>query len=352
MAALSTALTTQLRIRSPIILAGMGPVSNANIAAAVTNAGGLGVLGGPHEPNALREEIRKLKDMLVDDKTCFGVDLLLPQVGGGARKTNFDYTQGKLSEVIDVLVEERCRLFVSAVGVPPNWVVERLHAAGCFVMNMVGHPKHVDKALDVGADMICAQGSEAGGHTGSMATMALVPQCIDRCIGRKSPLTGGPVHVIAAGGIYDGRTTAAALALGAEAVWVGTRFLASEESGGTKVHKAGVVSAGAGETVQTLNYSGRPCRMLNTEYVQEWEGPRKAEAEKLLAVGKIPFNEDMGSAIKEGRTLSVSRIQPLFMGQNSASIRKVEPVSIIMHELVAGAATVLKSRAGLISSKL
>merc|ERR1719446_1138357 len=151
---------------------------------------------------------------------------------------------------------------------------------------MVGHPKHVDKALDAGVDMICAQGMEAGGHTGSIATMCLVPQCIDRCRGRQSPLTGGPVHVVAAGGIYDGRTTAAALALGAEAVWVGTRFLASVESAGTKVHKAGVVRCGAGETVQTLNYSGRPCRMLTTDYVKEWEGPRKSEAETLLAKGK------------------------------------------------------------------
>ena len=85
-----------------------------------------------------------------------------------------------------------------------------------------------------------------------------------------------------------------------EAVWVGTRFLASEESGGTKLHKEGVVQALAGETVQSLNYSGRPCRMLRTPYVEEWEGARKAEAARLLGAGKIPFNEDMDQARKWG----------------------------------------------------
>lgn len=160
------------------------------------------------------------------------------------------------------------------------------------------------------------------------------------------------MHVVAAGGIYDGRTTAAALALGAEAVWVGTRFLASEESGGTAVHKAGVIRSHAGETVQTLNYSGRPCRMLATDYVKQWEDSRRAEARELLDAGKIPFNEDLSRAIEEKRTLSMSEIQPLFMGQNSASITRVEPVVTIMRDLVDGAAAVLRSRAGCVSAKL
>jgi len=280
------------------------------------------------------------------------VDMLLPQIGGGARKTNFDYTGGTLEEMVDILVEEQCRLFVSAVGVPPMWVVDKLHKGGCLVMNMAGHPKHVAKALDAGVDIICAQGMEAGGHTGQIATMCLVPQCIDACRGRTSPLTGDAVPVVAAGGIYDGRTVAAALSLGAEAVWVGTRFLASEESGGTKLHKEGVVQALAGETVQSLNYSGRPCRMLRTPYVEEWEGARKAEAARLLGAGKIPFNEDMDQAIEQGRPLSMAKVQPLFMGQNSAAIHSIEPVSAIMHELVHGAAAVLLSRANLVTSKL
>lgn len=352
MTTISTPLTEQLRIKKPVILAGMGPVSNANVAAAVTNAGGLGVLGMAAGPDGLRKQIHNLKELIKDDKTCFGVDYLLPQVGGNARKTNYDYTGGTLDQIIDICCEEKCRLFVSAVGVPPKWVIDRLHGAGCLVMNMVGHPKHVDKALDLGVDIVCAQGSEAGGHTGSIATTCLVPQCVDRCAGRKSPLTGGPVHVVAAGGIYDGRTTAAALALGAEAVWVGTRFLASEESGATKIHKAGVVSCKAGETIQTLNYSGRPCRMKTTEYVMEWEGPRKAEATALIAEGKVPFNVDISRATKEGRQLKFSHIQPLFMGQNAAAINEVLPCATIMDELVEGAAAVLQRKASCVVSKL
>merc|ERR1712086_519740 len=121
-------------------------------------------------PKQMGGEIEELKEML-DDKTCFGVDLLLPQVGGSARKTNVDYTKGALPELIDVIVNSGARLFVCAVGVPPNWAVDKLHAAGVLCGNMVGHPKHVSKALAAGADIIIAQGYEAGGHTGDVATM-------------------------------------------------------------------------------------------------------------------------------------------------------------------------------------
>ncbi len=99
-----------------------------------------------------------------------------------------------------MLVEERIKLFVCAVGVPPKWVVDRLHSAGVLVMNMVGLPKHAEKALECGCDMICAQGTEAGGHTGDLATSVLVPAVVDLCKGRLSPLTNKPVMVVAAGG--------------------------------------------------------------------------------------------------------------------------------------------------------
>jgi NAD(P)H-dependent flavin oxidoreductase YrpB (nitropropane dioxygenase family) len=119
----------------------------------------VGVMGGfGYTPNHLRKEIAELKRLLVDKSSPFGIDLLLPQVGGNARKTNKDYTDGALPELIDIIVDSGAKLFVSAVGVPPVWVVEKLHKHGILVQNMIGAPKHVLKALDVGVDIICAQG--------------------------------------------------------------------------------------------------------------------------------------------------------------------------------------------------
>merc|ERR1719198_536904 len=129
--------------------------------------------------------IQMLKDELVDKNAPFGVDLLIPQVGGSARKTNKDYTGGHLPELIDIMIEGGAKLFICAVGVPPVWVVEKLHSAGILVMNMVGHVKHVEKALAVGVDLICAQGGEGGGHTGDVATSILIPKVVDACRDRK-----------------------------------------------------------------------------------------------------------------------------------------------------------------------
>ena len=101
----------------------------------------------------------------------YGSALLLPAVGKGARTTNYDYTHGKLGELIDVIIESGAKLFVTAVGVPPAWAVKRLYGAGILIMNMVGSTRHVEKALAVGIDIICAQGSEGGGHTGDVGTI-------------------------------------------------------------------------------------------------------------------------------------------------------------------------------------
>ena len=177
---MSCPLTELLGIKYPVLLAGMANISMPELAAAVSNAGGLGVIGGAFiSPQTLRKHLRELKSLLVDKSAPFGVDLLLPQVGGGSRATNKDYTNGTLGELVDIMIDEGTTLFVCAVGVPPVPVVELLHAAGVLVMNMVGSPKHVKKALAVGVDAICAQGTEAGGHTGDVATTVLIPQCVD-----------------------------------------------------------------------------------------------------------------------------------------------------------------------------
>ena len=122
-----------------------------------------------------------------------------------------------------MVIEEGAKLFISAVGVPPKRVIDRLHENGILVMNMVGHPKHAIKALEAGVDCVCAQGGEGGGHTGDIPGNILIPAVVDAASKYKSPLTGEPALVVAAGGIYNGRSLAAALMQGAVGVWVGTR---------------------------------------------------------------------------------------------------------------------------------
>ncbi|EAU34481.1 conserved hypothetical protein [Aspergillus terreus NIH2624] len=243
---IQTPLTQLLGIQHPVLLAGMAKASSAPLAAAVSNAGGLGTVGGlGYSPEQLSEMLTELKAGLRDPSLPFGVDLALPQVGGNARKTNHDYTNGKLDQLIDVVISHGAKLFVSAVGVPPEHVIKRLHDAGILIMNMVGAPKHAEKALKLGVDIVCAQGGEGGGHTGDIPFSVLVPAVVDVAKKYTSPLTGKPAMVVAAGGVNDGRSLAASLALGAVGVWVGTRFVASVESGASRLHKEAVVGAQA-----------------------------------------------------------------------------------------------------------
>ena len=168
----STPLTAVLGIEHPIMCAGMGGVTGAELASAVSNADGIGTIGAIGlSPEGLRAEIRRTKAMLregdsISGTVPFGVDLLLPTTGGSARKTNKDYTHGALDQMVDIMLVP---LFVCAVGVPPLWVIEKLHSNGTLVMNMIGQPRHAEKALELGVDIICAQGTEAGGHTGGLS---------------------------------------------------------------------------------------------------------------------------------------------------------------------------------------
>ncbi|BEI79588.1 hypothetical protein CcaverHIS002_0101170 [Cutaneotrichosporon cavernicola] len=290
---ITTPITELFGIQHPVLLAGMNVAAGPRLAAAVSNAGGLGVIGGVgYTPKHLRGVIKEIKEGLNSPDLPFGVDLLLPQVGGSARKTNYDYTKGNLDALIDVIIEEKAKLFVCAVGVPPKHVVDKLHKHGILVMNMIGHPKHADKALAVGVDIICAQGGEGGGHTGSIPTSILIPAVVDRVKGKTSPLTGKPIYVVAAGGMADGRGLAAALMWGAQAVWVGTRFVASVEAGAPKKHKELILSADHGDTNTTLIYTGRPLRVRRTDYVKQWEG-RQDEIKSLTSQGKLPHEVEL-----------------------------------------------------------
>ncbi|KAI9330978.1 2-nitropropane dioxygenase [Obelidium mucronatum] len=384
MATIETPLTKLFKIKHPVILAGMNVAAGPELAAAVTNAGGLGVIGGlGYTPAMLTEQIRDLKSFLVNKDAPFGVDLLLPQVGNGARSTNYDYTKGELPELINVIIKEKAALFVSAVGVPPRWAVDQLHAANIPVMNMIGAPKHVQKAIDAGVDIICAQGGEGGGHTGDVATSILIPKVVDLCKGHKSKLNGGPIHVVAAGGIYDGRGLAMSLCLGASAVWVGTRFICATEAGAPKRHQQAVLTAGYHDTYRTLIYTGRPLRILKNWYATNWEENRIQEMKDLIAAGKIPaiweaetldkqlakrHSNTNDSAVEKDSKQSKSRqeakseeidleemamsARPLLMGQVAGAVESVKPAKEIVEEIVADAIVALRKNAGLIQSKL
>lgn len=168
---------------------------------------------------------------------------------------SYDYTKGKLDDLVSIIIDSGAKLFVSAVGVPPVHVVQRLHKAGILYMNMIGHPKHVHKCLEVGADMICAQGGEGGGHTGDVPTTVLIPTVAEMVRGKKSPMTGDQVQVVAAGGLFNGQSLAAMLMLGASAVWIGTRFVLSEEAGAPKAHQEAVRTSGFDDNVRTIIFT-------------------------------------------------------------------------------------------------
>jgi len=316
-----TPITDLFKIQHPILLAGMNVAAGPKLAAAVTNAGGLGVLGGiNYTPDMLKDQIEELKSHLNDKNAPFGVDLLLPQVGGNARKTNYDYTKGKLDQLVDIIIASGAKLFVSAVGVPPRHVVDKLHAAGILYMNMIGHPKHVKKCLELDCDIICAQGGEGGGHTGDVPTTVLIPAVVQAVKGKISKLTGKPVQVVAAGGIHDGSLLAASLMMGASAVWVGTRFVLSEEAGASEAHKEAVATAGFTDTIRTLIFTGRPLRVRKNPYIENWETERSAEIRELTSQGKLPYEHDLDSFMS-----GKADVPPAVMNAIKASNGGVEP---------------------------
>ena len=201
-------------------------------------------------------------------------------------------------------------------------------------MNMVGAPKHAVKALDAGVDIVCAQGGEGGGHTGDIANSILIPAVVDVAKKYKSPLTGGPAMVVAAGGIYDGRGLASSLMQGAQGVWVGTRFVAAEESGASRMHKEGVVSADFADTLRTVGVSGRPLRVRMNEYIKSWEDqPEKIKA--LTDKGVVPMAKDM----EDEKDVDM----PFLMGQVAAVIKDIKPAKQIVEDMVSEAIDALQT---------
>jgi NAD(P)H-dependent flavin oxidoreductase YrpB (nitropropane dioxygenase family) len=296
---LHTKLCDELGIEYPIILAGMGRVSGAELVAAVSNAGGLGVLGASvWTLDEMREEIMKVKELT--DKP-FGVDLLFPGLANApgdqqreergpmkasdlkpllpkeqvefVEKLKADWgvpdedpelripTVMLPKESAEILFEEKVPFFVSGLGFP-EWLEPEAHANGMKMIHLVGNVKNAKRAAQAGADVIVAQGTEAGGHTGRIGTLALVPQVVDAV---------DPVPVVAAGGIGDGRGLLASLALGACGALIGTRFVASKESREFEFQKQKIVDAVDEDTRITRIYSGKTLRAIKNRLIEAWD---------------------------------------------------------------------------------
>jgi enoyl-[acyl-carrier protein] reductase II len=310
-----TALTETLGIEYPIIQAGMGGVAMAELTAAVSNAGGMGVIGGAMlTADGLREEIRKAKDMT--DKP-FAVDLLLAEGMPG------------LAQQMEAVYEEGVPVFASGLGNPAPYAAE-MHRRGMKVIALVGNVRNARRCAEGGADIIVAQGHEGGGHTGRIATLALVPQVVDAV---------KPLPVVAAGGIADGRGLVAALALGACGIWVGTRFVATQEAFGHVNYKNKIVESSEEDTLVTRAFTGKPCRVIRNKYGEDWLG--REDEIKPFPFQLMVDGYKLDAAIGRGDT----EIGFMPAGQISGLIHRLDKAEDVVRGFIAEANEVLAEMA-------
>src|SRR5215475_2693064 len=257
-----TRLTDVLGVEHPVMLAGMGGVSYSALVAAVSEAGGFGCLGASTmQPDQMISEMRTVRQLT--DKP-FGVDLLTAATRDMAAQ-------------VRLIIEAGARVFVAGLGVPRD-VIDLCHEYGVLVINMCGKVRHAVAAVEAGCDIVVAQGTEAGGHTGQVATFPLVPQMVDA--------VGDRVPVVAAGGISDGRHLAAALALGADGIWVGTRFIATPEARAVPGYKDALLRTAEDGTTISRAFSGKTMRVVankTSRYFDEHPEELKKFPDQLLA---------------------------------------------------------------------
>lgn len=312
-----TRLTELLDIEHPVMLAGMGGVSYHRLVAAVSEAGGIGTFGASTmRAGELDDEITRLEQLTAKP---FGVDLLtaLPD---------------QVEQGIRTVIDRGARIFVAGLGVPRE-VIDLLHASNVLVGSMCGKVRHATSAVASGCDFVVAQGTEAGGHTGSVATMALVPQVVDA--------VGDRVPVVAAGGLFDGRGLAAALALGADGVWIGTRFIATPEARAVNGYKDALLATHEDGTVITRAYTGKTCRVVRNEYTNHFD----AHPDELQ-----PFPKQIGASVKAGAYhlgwpdgTEVDTTREFFpAGQGVGSIDELEPAGELLVRMVHDADAILQ----------
>lgn len=322
------------------------------VTAAVSRAGGYGVFGATHdEPDQILEHARALKEMCAGRP--FGMDLLLPSVGvekddrsaaeaaipqqhkdfvqrlrekhkvPASTQSHIFATHVRSNELFDAQAEaviaSGADMFAMAVGTPPE-LVARAKAAGQVTLSLIGSPRHVERALAAGVDLLVAQGYDAGAHTGTIGTMSLVPQVV---------AMAGDVPVIAAGGIATGGQFAAALAMGAQGVWTGTIWLASREHALDPILTDQLLKAGSEDTVISRSWSGKTLRMVRSGWSDEWSAPGAPTPLKM------PYQQvlvgELNAAVNEHRVESLMWTPA---GQSVAFLKEVRTVEEIMGELI------------------
>ncbi len=318
-----TALTELLGIDHPVMLAGMGGVSYHRVVAAVSDAGGFGCLGASVMGHAeMVEEIARTAELT--DRP-FGVDLLTAAPQDMAAK-------------VQAIADGGATVFVAGLGVPRE-VIDLCHDLGLLVVNMCGKVAHAVAAVEAGCDIVVAQGTEAGGHTGQVATMALVPQVVDA--------VGHLVPVVAAGGIVDGRGLVASLSLGAAGIWVGTRFIASPEARAVTGYKERILAGADDGTVITRAYTGKTCRVLRTEYAREFEASGGV-AEPFPGQVIKSMNDGVNHLGGDEHTEGVDPDQEFMpAGQGIGAIETLVPAGDMVRQFVAEAEQVLDRVAAL-----
>ena len=368
---LKTRLCDMLGIEYPILSAGMGPTligektgAPVELVVAVSEAGGLGVLGGSgYTVEELREAIREIKKQT--DKP-YGVDLLLPQkidLGGGMGQSGvkelplnavlmtipkahrewvqrtkeemglpdaeiivrMNTTTMRPLEAVKVCVEEKVPLFCAGLG-NPGFVVEEAHANGIKVLGITGNAKNARRMAQSGIDLLVAQGHEGGGHTGRIGTMALLPQAIDAAY---------PVPVLAAGGIGDGRGVAASLAMGCVGVWVGTRFLATNEGGALAVNKQRILDSTDEDTRVSTAYTGKTLRASYNRFHDLWEG---SGLEPLPFPTQVLISSAMMASFLQAKK---EEYVGGLAGQISGLIKEIKPARQVLEEMVEEAVDIL-----------
>lgn len=298
--ALHNRLTRLLGIERPIIQGGMAWTATAELAAAVSNAGGLGVIGAGQMPtDVLRTEIRRAKELT--DKP-FGVNLML--------------LTPHIDDIVDMVLEEGVAVVTTGAGNPGKYMAA-LKGAGIKVLPIAPSIALAKRMESIGADAIIGEGMEAGGHIGELTTMVLIPQLVDAV----------SIPVIAAGGIADGRGVTAAFALGAEGVQVGTRFMCAEECTIHPDVKAQVIKAKDRDTVVTGRSTGHPVRVLKNKLAKQimvLDRENKPDEIEAMGAGKL------AAAMRHGDT----EMGSLMAGQVAAMVCSIQPAAEIVDEMM------------------